>query len=285
MAQIFDSEKGCLPVTAYVVFVKEDTTITVGDDACVVTITAEQGQGIVITDASAKLTLSSDTATHEQLPKFAPLSLGKGQGGNISPAAKAFLTWVTNGKISFSADGRLQIATSVDATGTFNHDGYASNYTKTIGSTKYTTTVNANEVIVKKSVAGVETVLMHLHDGVLELGGARVLSQLIGTLVSGAAAELQHNGFYSLPAAADDGFDLSLLTLAAPPVGGVTTARIAITLTGAGHVGAQVCPVGWNWVNEYQGEAPVLDGGRVYYVAVDRYGDYINAHVSHSNAI
>lgn len=100
-----------------------------------------------------------------------------GGAGNISPEVKAFLTWVTNGKISFSADGRLQIATSVDATGTFNHDGYASNYTKTVDGAKYTTTVNATEVIVKRSVAGVETVLMHLHDGVLELGGSRALTQ------------------------------------------------------------------------------------------------------------
>lgn len=100
-----------------------------------------------------------------------------GGAGNISPEAKAFLSFVTDGKLTFDADGRLKINASVDATGTFNHDGYASNYTKTVDGAKYTTTVNATEVIVKKSVAGVETVLMHLHDGVLELGGARVLTE------------------------------------------------------------------------------------------------------------
>lgn len=97
--------------------------------------------------------------------------------------------------------------------------------------------------------------------------------------------ELYSSAVYNVTADATTGFNLSALSLATPLAGGLTTSRIAITLTGEGHAGAQEWPVGWNWVNEYQGSAPVLDGGRVYYVAVERRGDYINAHVSHSNAI
>lgn len=121
-----------------------------------------------------------------------------GGAGNLSPEAKAFLEYVTDGKLTFDAAGRLQIATSVDATGTFNHDGYASNYVKTVAGARYTTTVNANEVLVKKSSAGVETVLMHLHDGVLELGGERVLTE--GDVFSRAQVRLSSiGGTYGSP--------------------------------------------------------------------------------------
>lgn len=101
MAKIFDSSQGCLPVTAYVVYVTEDTIVTVGDGACTVTITAAQGQGVVITDPAAKLTLSTDSAHVAQLPKSAPLSLGLGQGGGtpLSPDEKAALTSLVAGAL------------------------------------------------------------------------------------------------------------------------------------------------------------------------------------------
>lgn len=116
----------------------------------------------------------------------------------------------------------------------------------------------------------------------MAIGGATIA---LGEDGVAPTTELHSHAFYNITGDAASGFDLSSLSLAAPLAGGVTTARIAIKLTGAGHVGAQVWPVGWNWVNEYQGSAPVLDGGRVYYIAVERFGDYINAHLSHSNAI
>lgn len=136
------------------------------------------GREVVFTAIDTAATVEVDKDTNWSCVPGFNRGAASVQGGptELTTDQKTFLQWVTDGKLYFDTDGRLKIATSVDATGTFNHDGYASNYTKTIGSTKYTTTVNATEVIVKKSVAGVETVLMHLHDGALELGGARVLT-------------------------------------------------------------------------------------------------------------
>lgn len=134
------------------------------------------GREVVFTAIDTAATVEVDEGTNWSCVPGFNRGAASVQGGpaELPTDQKTFLQWVTDGKLFFDADGRLKIATSVDATGTFNHDGYASNYTKTVDGAKYTTTVNATEVIVKKSVAGVETVLMHLNDGVLELGGARV---------------------------------------------------------------------------------------------------------------
>lgn len=106
----------------------------------------------------------------------------------------------------------------------------------------------------------------------------------VGTLASGQTAELKDRGVYSLSATADAGFNLSGVTLATQVAGGFTTAHIVITLSGTGHAGAQTMPTA-NWVNTADGSAPVLDGGRVHYIALQKYGTYVNAHVSHSNPI
>lgn len=136
--------------------------ITFTSIASTMTMTWEEGTHPIVTPGFNRGAASAQGSAVENTTGSTPLS----------PAAQAFLSFVTDGKLMFTPDGRLKINASVDATGTFNHDGYASNYTKTIDGAKFTTTVNATEVIVKKSVAGVETVLMHLHDGALELGGA-----------------------------------------------------------------------------------------------------------------
>lgn len=158
------------------------------------------GREVVFTAIDTAATVEVDKDTNWSCVPGFNRGAASVQGGpaEITTDQKTFLQWVTDGKLTFDADGRLKIATSVDAQGTFNHDGYASNYTKTVDGVKYTTTVNAHEVIVKKSESGADTVLMHLHDGVLELGGAPVVTRgyfdmvdsnrLYGSLINSADA-------------------------------------------------------------------------------------------------
>lgn len=246
------------------------------------------GREVVFTAIDTAATVEVDEGTNWSCVPGFNRGAASVQGGpaELPTDQKTFLQWVTDGKLTFDADGRLKIATSVDATGTFNHDGYASNYTKTVDGVKYTTTVNANEVIVKKSVAGVETVLMHLHDGVLELNGAPALTQETVTLepfadVGVAPRTLRHMGLYTAYVDAATGFDFGDLTV---PAGATVRLRVYVSGSGSGQqVWAPTTePDRYYWIGTASPQtAPVLTEDRCWNVVLENDGTRTVAHVAY----
>lgn len=218
-------------------------------------------------------------------PAYNRHSGGASGGTQLTPAEQAFLAFVTDGKLTFGADGRLKIATSVDATGTFNHDGYASNYTKEVDGVKYTVTVSAAEITMRR--AGDATPIMQLNKDGLVLGGARVLTEAEAAIAleeDGSARQtvLVHHGVYSLtvPAAASS-FNLSALSLAEPSALGETIAHLWVTLeSGDTSLVDQTWPT-LDWVAENNRSAPpTLERGKTYLVALLRRGNYTGAHIA-----
>lgn len=188
MSQIFDQSRGCLPVTAYLILVSEDTTVTVGEGACSVTITAAEGQRVVWTDSTAKLTLSTDSARYEQLPKSAPLPVGQG-GTPLSPAEQEAVENLAAGTISHSGSLNVHAASiltygaPIDTIGgdVYHRDGSAT-FAGTEGGHDYAAVIDFKHFEVRKD----GQLIVHFHESnnepVLELGGKRVLTEADETL-------------------------------------------------------------------------------------------------------
>lgn len=183
MAQTFDKSLGCLTVTPYLILVTEDTTVTVGEGACTVTITAAEGQRVVWTDSAAKLTLSTDSARYEQLPKSAPLPLGQG-GTPLNPAEKEAVENLAAGTISHAgalnvhASSILTYGSPIDTMGgdVYHRDGSAT-FAGTEGGHDYSAVIDFKHFEVRKD----GELIVHFHESnnepVLELGSSRVLTE------------------------------------------------------------------------------------------------------------
>lgn len=285
MAQIFDKSRGCLPVTAYVVYVTEDTTVTVGDGACTVTITAAQGQGIVITDASAKLTLSTDSAQVAQLPKSAPLSLGKDSGGS-SPV------------YTLGDDGTYRLAVSATTAEMTRPAGaddwfhvrmpmhlHGNNLQHGAGASIFAqgsllASMSARGFYVEDSGVRVFELDSDTTGAVyMAIGGATIA---LGEDGVAPTTVLHSHAVYNIDADAATGFNFSALSLAAPLAGGLTTVRLVVRVTGEG-TGPQV----WTgvvsaWLGTSAPDAaPVLAAGKIHHVVLESDGERVTGHLAY----